>query len=134
MIAYVPHVFLLMGITCVSSSIASSIASISLNEKPVILIPGVFGWGRGEMMNVYYFGMLSGDIQEELKSKNYTVFTTSPGPASSHWDRACEMYAMLKGGIVDYGKGHAHEHRHKQFGRWVRKMEIFKDGNDNILV
>jgi hypothetical protein len=37
-----------------------------------------------------------------LPNKGYTVLTPTIGPISSNWDRACELYAYLKGGIVDY--------------------------------
>lgn len=93
------------------------------NDYPVILIPGVFGWGRGEMLlGRPYFGMFSSDIQEDLKSEGFTVYTANPGPVSSNWDRACELYAIIKGGQVDYGAAHAARHGHKRYGRWFKGL------------
>ena len=47
------------------------------------------------------------DIQEDLKRNGYTVHTAAVGPVSSNWDRACELYAQINGGTVDYGAAHA---------------------------
>jgi len=39
--------------------------------------------------------------------------------ASSH-DKACELFAYLKGGLTDYGQQHARMHGHSQYGpRWL---------------
>lgn len=38
-------------------------------------------------------------------------------PYASAWDRACELYAMLLGGTVDYGKAHAKKYHHARYGR-----------------
>ena len=32
-------------------------------------------------------------------------------------DRACELYAQISGGTVDYGAVHAEKHGHNRFGR-----------------
>lgn len=86
------------------------------NEDPIVLVAGFTGWGRDELGGFLYWGGKS-DIQEELKQNGYPTFTAGIGPYSSNWDRACELYAMMKGGTVDYGKVHAKEFGHARFGR-----------------
>ncbi|TYZ68963.1 hypothetical protein PybrP1_000167, partial [[Pythium] brassicae (nom. inval.)] len=50
-------------------------------------------------------------------AQGYTVYTAAVGPFSSNWDRACELYAQIKGGQVDYGTKHAAKHGHTRTGR-----------------
>ena len=76
------------------------------NNYPIILVNGFAGWGREEMLGVKYWGGVH-DIQEDLKRNGYTVHTATVGPVSSNWDRACELYAQINGGTVDYGAAHA---------------------------
>ncbi|MBT3271901.1 MAG: lipase, partial [Spirochaetales bacterium] len=45
------------------------------------------------------------------------VYTASVGPFSSNWDRACELYAYIKGGTVDYGEAHVLRFGHKRYGK-----------------
>ena len=55
------------------------------------------------------------------------VFEVSVGPISSNWDRAIEVFYQLKGGQVDYGKGHSRKYNiiqkttskeYKQYKTW----------------
>jgi triacylglycerol lipase len=67
------------------------------------------------MLGYHYWGG-SDDIQEDLVEHGHPTLTASVGPVSSNWDRACELYAQLRGGQVDYGAAHAKEHRHNRLG------------------
>jgi triacylglycerol lipase len=88
------------------------------NDYPIVLVHGMCGWGRDEMLGKFlYWGGGAGDIQEYLIVKGYEVFTASMGPLSSNWDRACELYAYIKGGVVDYGAVHSSKYGHARFGR-----------------
>jgi triacylglycerol lipase len=89
------------------------------NEYPIVLVHGMCGWGRDELFGqkFRYFGGAKGDIQEYLKSQGYETFTASVGPISSNWDRACELYAYLVGGVVDYGAVHSAKYGHARYGR-----------------
>ncbi|KAF1778852.1 Alpha/Beta hydrolase fold [Phytophthora cactorum] len=58
-----------------------------------------------------------GDFQNELTAQGYTVYTAAVGPFASNWDRACELYAIIKGGQVDYGQKHSATHNHLRYGR-----------------
>lgn len=86
------------------------------NEKiPVILVHGVMGWGRDDLSGFYYWGGIT-DLEAELRARGYDVRTAGVGPVSSSWDRACELYACIKGGKVDYGRVHSSRFGHERFG------------------
>ena len=86
------------------------------NNAPIILLHGFSGWGRDEALGFNYWGGIV-DVQEHLKQHDYQVFTTASGPVSSSWDRACEIFAQIKGGVVDYGETHSKNHGHERFGK-----------------
>ncbi|KAJ0396330.1 hypothetical protein ATCC90586_007507 [Pythium insidiosum] len=87
------------------------------NKYPIILLHGFSGWGRDELGGSKYWGGLHGDWQEQLKQQGFDVRTAVVGPFSSNWDRACELYAYIKGGTVNYGPNHARVHGHNVTGR-----------------
>lgn len=87
------------------------------NHAPIALLGGFTVWGREEAFGFRYWGGPGRDIQEHLKSRGFDTVTIAVGPFASNWDRACEAYAILKGGRVDYGKAHAERHDHARFGR-----------------
>lgn len=87
------------------------------HKTPVIFVHGFFGWGRDELFGIKYWGSLHGDLEADLRERNIPTFTATVGPVSSNWDRACELYAQIKGGTVDYGLRHSATHRHKATGR-----------------
>jgi triacylglycerol lipase len=103
--------FLVLALTAASVSVQAQ------NSYPIILVHGFSGWGRDELLGIKYWGGIQGDIQEQLKAQGYTVYTATVGPFSSNWDRACELYAQIKGGQVDYGVAHSKAHGHSRFGR-----------------
>ncbi len=86
------------------------------NDYPLVLVHGFIGWGRDELLGFKYWGGF-GDVQEILNQRGYRVYTGVVGPFSSNWDRACELYAQIKGGTVDYGQAHATAHGHARYGR-----------------
>lgn len=87
------------------------------NNYPIVLVHGLFGWDRNEVFNIKYWGGFHGDIQNDLNQQGYKTYTAAVGPVSSNWDRACELYAYIKGGTVDYGKAHSAKMGHSRFGR-----------------
>lgn len=95
---------------------AAKAEEVQGNNNPIILVHGFFGWGRDEMLGLKYWGGVH-DIQENLKKEGYHVHTAAIGPVSSNWDRACELYAQINGGTVDYGAAHAAKHGHARYGR-----------------
>ncbi|KAL3667759.1 hypothetical protein V7S43_007312 [Phytophthora oleae] len=95
----------------------SSAVVQATNTYPVVLVHGFGGWGRDELLGLKYWGGIQGDIQEELETQGYTVYTASIGPFSSNWDRACELYAQIKGGVTDYGSAHSTNYDHSRYGK-----------------
>ncbi|MGN0445116.1 MAG: esterase/lipase family protein [Acutalibacteraceae bacterium] len=89
------------------------------NKYPFIFVHGMMGWGEGEGMNRIfpYWGMVCGNLIHQLQSQNYEAYSAKVGPFNSAWDRACELYALLAGTRVDYGKAHSSAHQHERFGR-----------------
>lgn len=85
------------------------------NTYPIVLVHGMCGWGRDEMLGYHYWGGL-GDTQEYLNRNGYKTYTASVGPLSSNWDRAVELYYNIVGGRVDYGAAHALKHGHNRYG------------------
>ncbi|RAL26044.1 lipase [Thermoflavimicrobium daqui] len=86
------------------------------NHYPIVLVHGLTGWGRDEMLGFKYWGGIQ-DIEKDMKSHGYETYTAAVGPVSSNWDRAVELYAQIKGGRVDYGEAHSKKHGHARYGR-----------------
>ena len=94
----------------------SAAASTEGNKYPIVLVHGLFGWGGTEVANLHYWGGFS-SLQQMLDDAGYEVYTPSIGPVASNWDRACELYAYLVGGTVDYGQYHSAQNGHARYGR-----------------
>ncbi|CAM2066999.1 Secreted lipase [Sulfidibacter corallicola] len=105
-----------------------SVSTKTGNDHPIVLVHGFIGWGRDELLGFKYWGGFH-DWQEELEDRGHQVHTVAVGPVSSNWDRACEMYAQLVGGRVDYGAHHAWVHGHDRFGRDYGRG-LFEDWGD----
>lgn len=86
------------------------------NTYPIVLCHGNGGWGRDEMLGYKYWGGTD-DLQKKMTDAGYTTYTAAVGPYSSNWDRACELYAYIKGGTVDYGKAHSEKYGHARYGK-----------------
>ncbi len=94
------------------------------NNYPCVFVEG-FLVGLGSTSGISdilpYWGAGSCDALKELNEMGYDCLETSIGPISSNWDRACELYAEIMGGRVDYGEAHAKAHNHKRYGRTYEK-------------
>ncbi|MDR2525004.1 MAG: hypothetical protein LBC83_02245 [Oscillospiraceae bacterium] len=89
-------------------------------SRPVnVFVAGLLGFGETTAVNftVPYWGTVNGNIQETLEREGFPSYAASCGPLSSAWDRACELYAQLAGGTVDYGEAHAAKYGHARYGR-----------------
>lgn len=84
------------------------------NQYPIVLVHGMMG--NDKMMGDPYWGGLY-EIEKDLNGRGYTTYVASVGPFASNWDRACELYAEIKGGTVDYGKAHSEREGHARYGR-----------------
>lgn len=81
---------------------------LSQNKYPIVLVHGFMGWGTDEMGPYMYWGGWHNLVQE-LEEEGYKVIVASVGPVSSSWDRAIELFYLIKGGQIDYGKGHSNK-------------------------
>lgn len=94
------------------------------NAYPVILIPGVVGYGENTKMHKVfpYFGLTSTGWQRVINdSMGVECHTVSFELLSSVWDRTCELYAQLIGGTVDYGAAHSAKYGHARYGKTYEK-------------
>jgi triacylglycerol lipase len=94
------------------------------NDCPIVLVLAWGCWGRDQLYGYKYhvFGGNKGDLQTELIAAGYPTCTPSLGLYTSTWDRACELYAQLKGGTVDYGLAHSKKFGHARYGRTYPPM------------
>lgn len=105
------RIFAVIGLFLLGLSLAKA-----ENSYPIVLIHGFTGWEKGQMGDYNYWGGRT-QIDEKLKSAGYLAIPAAVSPMSSNWDRACELYAFLKGGTVDYGAAHSEKHGHERFGK-----------------
>ncbi|MGE5372760.1 MAG: esterase/lipase family protein [Solirubrobacterales bacterium] len=84
------------------------------NVFPIILVPGWRLFGQNQMPPRYWGGLF--DIVSALRQNGYQAAWTQPGPFSSNWDRACEVYAQIRGARVDYGAAHSSRTGHDRYG------------------
>ena len=87
---------------------------------PYVFVHGLNGFGDdalGEGSPVSYWGATGGPLLPELQAQGTMCFAPSVNPVGSAWDRACELYAALAGGIVDYGAAHSAACGHERFGK-----------------
>ncbi len=89
------------------------------NNYPIVLVHGFLCWGNEDRINDVCptFGMWNGSAKTTLQDAGYFADTPSVGMFSGMWDRACVLYAYIKGGRVDYGKVHAEKFGHDRFGK-----------------
>ena len=87
---------------------------------PFVFVHGLNGFGDdilGESGSpVSYWGATGGPLLPALQEKGVMCFAPSVNPVGSAWDRACELYAALAGGVVDYGATHSARHNHERYG------------------
>lgn len=90
---------------------------------PAVMIHGLGGWGEADGLDRRFhyrywgFDAKQRDLPAWWRNQGVEVFCPSLGPFTSAWDRACELWAYLVGGRVDFGKVHSQRHGHKRYGR-----------------
>ncbi len=104
-------------------------------KYPIVLVHGMFGWGDDEGLNEHlpYWGANTCNIKDHYTEQGFKIFAASVGPASSAWDRACELYARIVGGPVDYGKAHSARCEHRRFGRYYPEPLVEKWDSKNKI-
>lgn len=83
------------------------------NHDPVIFVHGWLGWAQDELGSLQYWGGLT-NLQQEMRDRGHDVYMVSVSPVASNWDRACELYAQIKGGTVHYGNVHSSYAGHRE--------------------
>ena len=88
------------------------------NAYPMILVHGFLCWGDDDPINQVFpcFGMFNSNAKADIEEAGVPCFTPAVGPFNNMWARACELYAYIKGGRVDYGKVHAERYGMERFG------------------
>ncbi|XP_058082283.1 uncharacterized protein LOC131230395 [Magnolia sinica] len=76
---------------------------------PIVLVHGIFGFGKGRLGGLSYFA--------GAEKKDERVLIPDLGSLTSIHDRARELFYYLKGGWVDYGEEHSSTYGHSQFGK-----------------
>ncbi len=90
------------------------------NNFPFVYIHGLGGWGEQELISKIapYWGIKpSRNILPMARHLGFEVYMPSIGAWIGNWDRACNLWAMLVGGRVDYGKVHSEKYGHDRYGR-----------------
>jgi len=97
---------------------------IATEGPAYVFVSGIMGTGEQASFEhiVPYWGLFHGDLLMRLEEHGYECYAATVGPVSSAWDRACELYALLCGGTVDYGAAHSEKYGHARFGRTYSPM------------
>ncbi len=96
-----------------------------LNNYPVVMFHGFAAYGDDELASKVapYLGFgVSTNIEKFMKKFDVDVYVPSMSGYASMWDRACEMWAHLVGGTVDYGKVHSEKMGHARYGRTYKAL------------
>lgn len=91
------------------------------NDYPVVLVPGMIG-------------SFVPSTKRTIESLDIKCFTPSFCLLSGAWNRACELYAQIKGGVVDYGAAHSETFGTERYGSTYEGFypewgEVDKEGN-----
>jgi triacylglycerol lipase len=88
-------------------------SSMSLQSKNIVFVHGLFGWGPSDGMSrvLPYWG----EALAQFDGGAFATHEAKVGPVSSFHDRACELYAQIRGRRVDYGEKHSQEAGHARF-------------------
>ncbi len=86
---------------------------------PVILVPGLVGYGEENAISkvLPYFGLTATSAQKVISDMGIECHTPNFGILSGVWARACELYAQIVGGTVDYGEAHSRKYGHPRYGK-----------------
>ncbi|KAG6547786.1 hypothetical protein Mapa_010600 [Marchantia paleacea] len=78
-------------------------------KTPIVMLHGIFGFGKGKLGKLSYWG--------GAEQKDDRVLVPDLGSLTSIHDRACALFYYLKGGTVQYGDAHGKEFGHAPHGR-----------------
>eukprot|EP00250_Pteridium_aquilinum_P026504 c33105_g1_i1 orf=97-1620(+) len=93
---------------CVEAAHASAPIVEGHEDAPIVLVHGIFGFGKGRMGKISYWAGAEKIVDG--------IFVPDLGPLTSIHDRARELFYFLKGGRVDYGLEHSLACGHRRYG------------------
>jgi len=115
-----------------------------MKSKHIVFVHGLFGWGPDEMAGLSYWGEGLKVMRDQLGVNGHSdinVHEASCGPVSSFHDRACEVFAQIRGTRVDYGTNHCADEKHRQVakdytghGFFSESSEEWSEDNPVILI
>uniref|UniRef100_A0A7S3LRP4 Lipase-like C-terminal domain-containing protein n=1 Tax=Aplanochytrium stocchinoi TaxID=215587 RepID=A0A7S3LRP4_9STRA len=97
-----------MGFPLMRIALLSMMATVITAQNPENVVVWVHGLFGGQFDGFPY--------ASEFSNRGFHNIIASVGPVSSNWDRACELYAQIKGTVVDYGVCHSRDAGHSRFG------------------
>jgi len=71
---------------------------LGLKSRKIFFVHGIFGWSENELPFSYW-----GDALAQFAASRFEAHEVKCGPVSSFHDRACELFAQIKGGDFIYG-------------------------------
>lgn len=86
---------------------------MALRARNIIFVHGLFGWSPPDEMSriLPYWG----EALPQFDGGPFGAYEAKVGPISSFHDRACELYAQIRGRRVDYGEAHSRAAGHDRF-------------------
>lgn len=115
----------LLAAAMVAALAVTSVAKSNSKDYPVIMIPGYFCFGQDTLTAALGGNVMGGtyyrSFPDQLAPRGVEAYEATIAPFSSNWDRACELYACIKGGRVDYGAAHSAREGHARYGRTYEK-------------
>ena len=88
------------------------------HNYPTVFVHGLGGWGdtSGLAKVLPPFGLVF-DCIKALNKHGYEAYAPDISSFAGAWDRACELWAYIMGGTVDYGKVHSEKYGHNRYGK-----------------
>lgn len=112
-------------IMSVAVTASASAKGASGKKYPVIMIPGYFCFGQDSLTAALGGNVMGGtyyrSFPDKMAPRGIEAYEPTISPFASNWDRACELYACIKGGRVDYGAAHSKREGHARYGRTYAK-------------
>lgn len=82
---------------------------MALKSTNIVFVHGLFGWAPPDEMPVPYWGEAKEQFEPQFKTHEAKC-----GPMSSFHDRACEVFAQIRGGPVEYDSKKPETKKHSE--------------------
>jgi triacylglycerol esterase/lipase EstA (alpha/beta hydrolase family) len=81
-----------MLLSLLALAISFMASGVVADPPVVVLVHGLGGFGEEGLLFLSYW-----PLKDEYSKEGFVVREAAVGPVSSDWDRACELYAQIKG-------------------------------------